>query len=138
MFSLSNQPVLGFVKAHHRQYLNRPEHLAVLDRIESGSRSPMFRFGEGVASRYSWYVRLAPRQAIEYSLVGVVPLEVSMAIDRKEAIRLVNLSTSFVGDFASSLKRDHPSSQNLHLLSRLEDGIHYRLVTGLGCLWPFG
>ena len=137
MFSLSKQPVSGFVKTHHRQYLNRPEHLAVLDRLESGSRSPMFRFGEGVASGYSWYVRLALCRAIEYSLAGVIRLEVSMAIDREEAIRLADLSTSFVGGPASSLRRDHRSPHNLHPLSSLEDGLHYRLATELGCLWAF-
>ena len=49
-----------------------------------------------------------------------------MAIDREEAIRLVNLSTSFLRDFDSSPRRDHGSAQNLHPLSRLEDDLHFR------------
>lgn len=71
MFSLSTQPVFAFVKTHHCQYLDQPDHLALLHRLESGSRRPVFQFGEGVASRYSWYVCLAPRRAIKCSPVGV-------------------------------------------------------------------
>ena len=58
MFSLSKQPVLGCVEVHHHQYLNHPDHLAVLYRLESGSRSSVLQFGERMASHYSWYVRL--------------------------------------------------------------------------------
>ena len=125
MASLSEQPVLGFVKTHHRQYVDHVYHLAVLHRLESGSRSPVSLIGKGVASRYSWYVRLAPRLAIEYSLGLVVPLEVSTAIDREETIPLANLSTSFPGHFTLGSRWDHRSPQNFYTMSGLEDDLHY-------------
>jgi hypothetical protein len=53
------QPIVGFIKSHHRHYLE-PEEEEVLPRLGCGQRTPLFAFGEP-RPRYSWYLRTASR-----------------------------------------------------------------------------
>ena len=120
------EPVLGYVKTLYRSYL--PAHLTpVLYALAAGQRTPVFAFGEGSASRYSWYLRLAPPRPLDYGLAGVVRVEVSSSVGEQEAIRLADLSASILPQFASSPAWDARAPQNLFPLSALESDLHHSL-----------
>jgi hypothetical protein len=120
------EPVLGFVKTLHRSYL--PESsMPILYDLGAGQRTPVFAFGEGSATRYSWYLRLAPPGVIDYGLAGVVRLEVSTSVGDEEALRLADLSTAVLPRFASFSAWDPRAPQNLLPLSALESDLHHSL-----------
>ncbi|MFQ6019274.1 MAG: DNA double-strand break repair nuclease NurA [Dehalococcoidia bacterium] len=120
------EPVLGYVKTLYRSYL--PDHLLpVLYELQAGQRTPVFAFGEGSAARYSWYLRLAPPRALDYGLAGVVRLEVSTGVGDQEAVRLADLSTAVLPQFASYSPWDARAPQNLFPLGALEDDLHHGL-----------
>ena len=68
-------PAIGLVKRQSRAYLDG-EHAQVLGRLRVGERTPIFKFGEQRLERYSWYLCLAPRRAIDGAMAGLVRLEV--------------------------------------------------------------
>jgi len=120
------EPILGYVKTLHRQYLPQ-ERLSVLYGLLAGQRTPVFAFEEGSASRYSWYLRLAPPRALDYGLAGVVRVEVSTSVGDREAIRLADLSAAVLPQFASSAAWDARAPQNLFPLGALENDLHHCL-----------
>ena len=69
--------VVGFVKRLFKLYLP-PEQLPVLRLLPLGARTPVFLISSaGRFSRYSWFLRIGPRLAIESDFTGLVRLEVS-------------------------------------------------------------
>jgi len=120
------EPILGYVKTLHRSYLPQ-DLMPVLYGLLAGQRTPVFAFGEGSASRYSWYLRLAPPRPLDYGLAGVVRVEVSSSVGEQEAIRLADLSASILPQFASSPAWDARAPQNLFPLSALENDLHHSL-----------
>ena len=69
-------PAVGMVKRQARSYLDPPRARVLADLLV-GDRSPIFKLGEQRLERYSWYVRLGERRAIDGSMAGIVRLEVA-------------------------------------------------------------
>lgn len=133
--------VLGFVKRLFKLYVG-PEQLAVVRALPLAARTPLFLIeGHDRFARYSWFLRLGPRLAIESEFTGLVRLEVSSAVGRDEAIRLADLTAGLLPRFVPSRTRDPRAPQNLipigalehHLRRGLGDArlIHRRLATRL-------
>jgi hypothetical protein len=119
-------PILGYVKTHTRHYVS-PEHLQIVRGLAPGQRSPVFQFGREGSSRYSWYVCVGQRRALDHSLAGVVRLEVSAMVGATDAVRLADCSTALLPRFASSPAWDPRAPQNLYPVAALESRLHHRL-----------
>ncbi len=120
------EPILGYVKTLHRMYL--PVHLMpILYGLQAGQRTPVFGFGEGSATRYSWFLRLAPPGPIHHRLTGVVRVEVSTSVGERNAVQLADISTARLPRFASHPAWDSRAPQNLFPLSALETDLHHSL-----------
>jgi len=133
--------VVGFVKRLFKLYLP-PEQLPVLRLLPLGTRTPVFLIiSAGRFSRFSWFLRIGPRLAIESDFTGLVRLEVSQSVGRDEALRLADLTSAQLPRFVPSRTRDPRAPQNLvpigaleqHLRRGLGDArlIHRRLATRL-------
>ncbi len=133
--------VVGFVKRLFKLYLP-PEQLPVLRLLPLGTRTPVFLIvSTGRFSRFSWFLRIGPRLAIESDFTGLVRLEVSQSVGRDEALRLADLTSALLPRFVPSRTRDPRAPQNLvpigaleqHLRRGLGDArlIHRRLATRL-------
>ncbi len=120
------EPILGYVKTLYRSYLPG-ELMTVLHQTGPGERTPVFGFGEGSATRYSWYLRLAAPGPLDHSLAGVVRLEVSSSVGDREAVKLADLSASLLPHFASHPAWDARAPQNLFPISALESDLHHSL-----------
>lgn len=131
--------VVGFVKRLFKLYLG-PEHLSVLRSLPFGSRTPVFLIrSAGRFARYSWFIRIGSRLAVESDMTGLVRLEVAEGLGREEAMRLADMTTAVIPAFVPSRSRDPRAPQNLvpigaletHLRHSLGDArlIHRRLAT---------
>src|SRR5262249_27053898 len=97
---------VGFIKRLFRLYLP-PEHLALLGRLPTGSRTPLFALRSTKRfARYSWFLRLARPQVADSDLAGIVRLEVSEAVGREVAQRLADATASTLPGFAPSRAKD--------------------------------
>lgn len=119
-------PAIGLVKRQSRSYLD-PPRAAVLGALGSGDRTPIFKLGEQRLERFSWYLRLAPRRAIEGTMAGVVRLEVAASAGLGAAQELAELTGSVLPLFASKPVRDPRAPQNLYPVGALEAHLRRRL-----------
>jgi hypothetical protein len=133
--------VIGFVKRLFKLYLPAGQ-LHVLRALPIATRTPLFHItGNDRFARYSWFLRIGPRLAIESDFTGLVRLEVSAVVGREEAIRLADVTSALLPRFVPSRTRDPRAPQNLtpigaleqHLRRGLGDArlIHRRLATRL-------
>ncbi len=120
------EAILGYVKTHSKNYLNA-EQMRTLSALETGTRTPIFQFGTEGSSRYSWYMRVGPRGRLDYSLAGVVRIEVSAMIGKDDAMLLANCSTAILPRFATTPAWDPRAPQNLYPISALESRLHHHL-----------
>lgn len=120
------EPIVGYVKTHSRHYVGDAE-MRVVASLEAGCRSPVFQFGEGANSRYSWYMRLAAVRGIEHSLAGIVRLEVSTSVGTDTAVQLADLSASLLPSFATTPGWDARAPQNLFPIAALEQQLRHLL-----------
>jgi len=119
-------PAIGLVKRQSRAYLDG-EHAQVLGRLQVGERTPIFKFGEQRLERYSWYLCLAPRRAIDGAMAGLVRLEVLTTDGINHASELAGLTGAVLPRFAPTPGRDPRAPQNLYPVSALESRLHHRL-----------
>jgi hypothetical protein len=120
--------VVGFVKRLFKLYLP-VEQLPVLRALPVGTRTPVFLIvSTGRFSRYSWFLRIGPRLAIESEYTGLVRLEVSQSVGRDEAVRLAGLTAALLPRYVPSRTRDPRAPQNLVPIGALEQ----HLRRGLG------
>lgn len=135
----SASPVVGFVKRLFKLYVG-PAQQAVLRSLPAGTRTPVFLIhSAGRFGRYSWFIRLAGRLAVESDFTGLVRLEVSDGVGFEEAVRLADLTAAVLPRFVPPRSRDPRAPQNLvpigaleqHLRRSLGDArlIHRRVAT---------
>src|SRR5919202_5400540 len=110
--------VVGFIKAHHRRYLD-PGHEATLAALGCGERTPLFAFGEP-RPRYSWYLRLCEVEDHHHSWHGVVRCETPAALGLEAAKSLADASAAILPAFASAPHWDPRAPQNLVPVAGLE------------------
>lgn len=119
------QAIVGFIKAHHRRYLE-PEDEAILGRLGCGQRSPMFCFGR-FRARYSWYLRLCDQGSDDHGWHGVVRCEAPAAIPFQEVVALADASAAILPAFASLPHWDPRAPQNLVPVAGLERRLRHLL-----------
>lgn len=109
--------LVGYIKSHHTAYLE-PQHEVVALGLESGQRTPLFRFGR-IRPRYSWYTRIAgaPRQ---HPWAAIVRCEVSTTVGLARAVGLADEVTHHLPRFASKGFWDTRAPQNLVPIASLE------------------
>jgi hypothetical protein len=117
--------VVGFIKAHHRRYLD-PSEEAVLGRLSCGQRTPLFTFGE-FRPRYSWYLRLCERPGDGHAWHGIVRCEAPAALPLAEVVGLADASASILPAFASLPYWDPRAPQNLVPVAGLEKRLRHLL-----------
>lgn len=119
-------PVVGFVKTLHTQYLP-PEQQQILPRLQAGQRSPLFQIGD---KQVSWYLRLAPLDALDHALSGIVRLEVISHRIQAEIPRLQALADHLalvLPQLTLGRHEDPRSPQNLLPIHTLEKQLKRRL-----------
>jgi hypothetical protein len=119
-------PAIGLVKRQSRAYLDG-DHAQVLGRLQAGDRTPIFKFGEQRLERYSWYLCLAPRRAIDGAMAGLVRLEVLTNGGIDNARELADLTGAVLPKFAPIPGRDPRAPQNLYPVGALESRLRHRL-----------
>lgn len=108
---------VGYVK---RFFQRHDVPLTALAALPPGARSPLFAItGQGF-SRYSWFVRLAPRGPADFDLAGLARLEVSDAVGLAAARGLADGTALRLPAFAPTRTRDPRAPQNLLPIGALE------------------
>ncbi|MDQ3986786.1 MAG: hypothetical protein M3280_09850 [Actinomycetota bacterium] len=118
-------PMVGFIKAHHRRYLESEQEQVIGD-LGCGQRTPLFAFGEP-RHRYSWYLRLCEPEDDMHGWHGIVRAEAPAAIPLEDAVRLADASASLLPAFASLPFWDARAPQNLVPVTGLERRLHHLL-----------
>lgn len=129
-FATSRDQVVGIIKTIHIPYLSA-RYFSVVGSLLPGQRTPLFGIEDGKYNRYSWFLRLAPRRALEHFLAGVIRLEVRAALGLECACRIANFSACELPRFASSPTRDPRAPQNLAPVGNLETELRHRLGDSL-------
>ena len=126
--------VVGVIKTIHRMYLD-PKRAAILERLQPGERTPLFRIVSGRKSNgrqsdgynvLTCYLRLAQPQLIELPFAGLVRLEVNAALDKK-AVPLLEQAAVKVFALASHAPKDPRAPQNLIPVGGLERQLRRKL-----------
>ena len=114
---------LGYIKSHRAAYLPPDQH-AMIGRLQTGQRTPVFRMGTSW-DRYSWYLRLPCLPSAPWS--GIVRVECSPDLPVREVVALANLSQVTLVRFASTEYKDARAPQNLYPIAGLERELRRRL-----------
>ena len=117
--------IVGFIKAHHRRYLDA-EQEQVVGRLSCGQRTPLFSFGE-FRPRYSWYVRLCEPAADTHGWHGIARCESPAAIPLGQVVALADASAAILPAFASAPHWDPRAPQNLVPVAGLERRLRHLL-----------
>ena len=115
---LGDVEVIGYVKSHHRTYLQEPERLRLAGSLAAGERTPLFAI-RGAVEVYSWYLGLAAEPDAP-PWAGVARCEVSAAIGRRRAASLANQVTALLPRAVLPSWREARSPQNLGPIAALE------------------
>lgn len=116
---------VGVSKTIRTVYLERPQSDLLAD-LAPGTRTPVFSIAYEHPV-YSWYVRLALPRPIEHQLAGIVQVETMAGIGSEEAVRLADLTTQYLPEFASECRWDPRAPQNLYPVSALEERLRHEL-----------
>ena len=119
------QRVLGFIKAHHKRYL-QPAEESLLGRLRAGERTPLFAFGER-RPRYSFYLRLCNLTEAAHGWHGIVRCEVPAQLGLEGAVELAGAAASVLPRFASLPHWEARAPQNLVPVAGLERRLRHLL-----------
>ena len=121
-----HQRTVGIIKRLFRAYIPA-SNFALVRRLAVGERTPLFAIRDGKYDRYSWYMRVANRRAMDHDVAGVLRLEVRVGVGLQMAIGLANLSSACLPAFATDSTRDPRAPQNLLPVGALEQELRHRL-----------
>jgi hypothetical protein len=128
-FISGSSSVVGVIKTIHKMYL-APKRAAILERLQPGDRTPLFRIVSGRKndgySVLTCYLRLARPQPIELPFAGLVRLEVKASLKEK-AVDLLEQAAVKVFALASHAPKDPRAPQNLIPVGGLERQLRHRL-----------
>jgi hypothetical protein len=108
---------IGYIKTHHRRYLDPALITKAVTPLRAGERSPVFKLGPAWGN-YSWYLRLPGAARGPWS--GIVRVECSADLSEREAIDLADLSLVTLPRFASVPYKDPRAPRNLVPIAGLE------------------
>lgn len=118
-------PTVGVVKRSVRRYLEGTE-AALIPRLDPGTRTPLFRIGEGTSSRLSWYARVAPLRTAWHDHAGLLRCELSAQLPLSEACELADRVTGLLPRYAGN-PSDPRTPQNLGPVASLERRLKHSL-----------
>jgi hypothetical protein len=121
-----NQRTVGIIKRLFKAYISA-SNFTLVRRLAVGERTPLFAIMDGKYDRYSWYMRVANRRAMDHDVAGVLRLEVRIGVGLQTAIELANLSATCLPAFAADSTRDPRAPQNLLPVGALEQELRHRL-----------
>jgi hypothetical protein len=122
-FTSSHEMLIGYVKTHHRRYLEDALH-ATVRALGVRQRTPVFRIN-GQRPLWSWYVRLPG--VITHPMSGVVRCEVNGGLQLDHVVALADRATVVLGRYASAPHKDSRAPQNLAPIGGLERLLRHRL-----------
>lgn len=115
---LGDVEVIGYVKSHHRTYLQDPAQRHLAGALTAGQRTPLFAVG-GAVEVYSWYLGLsADSNAPPWA--GIARCEVSAALGRRRAVQLADQASALLPRAVLPSWREARSPQNLGPIAALE------------------
>lgn len=115
---LGDVEAVGYVKSHHRTYLQDPGRLRLAGELAAGERTPLFAI-RGAVKVYSWYLGLAADPDAR-PWTGVARCEISAAIGRQRAVRLADQVTALLPRAVLPSWREARAPQNLGPIAALE------------------
>lgn len=118
--------VVGVIKRILEPYLPEPL-FALVETLQTGERTPLFRIADGTYERYSCFLRLAVPRPFDHPLAGVVRVEIGAAVGIQKAKALAGLASSLLPRFASTPLRDPRAPQNLLPVGALEQEMRRRM-----------
>ena len=121
-----HQRTVGVIKRLFQPYISA-SHFGLVRRLEVGERTPLFAIQDGKYDRYSWYLRIADRRAMDHDVAGVLRLEVRTGVGLESAMELANLSAACLPLFAADTTRDPRAPQNLLPVGSLEQELKHRM-----------
>jgi hypothetical protein len=116
---------VGLIKSHYVRYLGEAALHAVVNRLQPGERTPIFRIEAQPFARASWYLRLPG--AADAPWAGVVRCEASGALPTDALRTLADRVTVVLPAFASEPHKDSRAPQNLYPIAGLERELRRRL-----------
>jgi hypothetical protein len=129
-FLRESSSVVGVIKTIHKMYLS-PKRAAILERLQPGERTPLFRIASGRKSDgysvFTCYLRLARPQPIELPFAGLVRLEAKASLRAERAVELLEQAAVKVCELASRAPKDPRAPQNLIPVGGLERHLRHRL-----------
>ena len=114
------QPVVGYVKTHHRRLLPA-EDWAAVPSLGVGERTGLFALGDDF---YACYLRVGDVGPWATPWAGIVRMELAAGVGREIASRVVDIMASYLPAFASAAHRDARAPVNLTPISGLERHLH--------------
>jgi len=114
------QPVVGYVKTHHRRLLAAADWAAI-PSLEVGERSGLFALGD---ERYACYLRVGDAGSWAAPWAGIARLELPAGVGRSVAANVADGLASSLPSFASPLHRDPRAPVNLTPIVGLERHLH--------------
>lgn len=114
------QPVVGYVKTHHRR-LFAASDWAAIPSLVAGERSGLFALGE---DRYACYLRVGEVGPWASPWAGIVRIELDAGVGRDVAADVAGRLAACLPAFASPLHRDARAPVNLVPVAGLERHLH--------------
>lgn len=114
------QPVVGYVKTHHRRLLAATDWASV-PSLAVGERSGLFALGN---ERYACYLRVGDAGPWAAPWAGIARLELPAGVGRSVAANVADGLASSLPSFASPLHRDPRAPVNLTPIAGLERHLH--------------
>lgn len=118
-----DQPVVGYIKTHHRALLEPLQHNGI-PHLAAGERTSLLRLGE---DRYTTYLRLVPRSPTSSPWAGIVRLEIPQSTGLDAAVAVADRVAGLLPRFAGIPHRDPRAPQNLQPIGALESHLRHLL-----------
>jgi hypothetical protein len=119
---------IGLIKTPHiLPFANYAEQFQLLPKLRAGERTPILKRRRSAREFYSWFVCLRTPRHYDFSLSGVVMLEMDTSNSIPEVQRAADFTACALPRFASDPMRDPRAPQNLLPVGELERQLRRRL-----------
>jgi hypothetical protein len=119
---------IGLIKTPHiLPFANYEDQFQLLPKLRTGERTPILKRRRSAREFYSWFVCLRAPRPHEFSLSGVVMLEMDTSNSIASVMRAADFTACALPRFASDPMRDPRAPQNLLPVGELERQLRRRL-----------
>jgi hypothetical protein len=120
--------VMGLIKTPHiLPFANYADQFQLLPKLKTGERTPILKRRRSAREFYSWFICLCTPRPHEFSLSGVVMLEMDTSNSIASVRRAADFTACALPRFASDPMRDPRAPQNLLPVGELERQLRRRL-----------